>query len=94
MTMCNVDAILPLDIKTAPAETAISPEPGPKGVSPMDTTTIHHTDHRAERMIAAYMEGAETGMVEARGYGLSPDERADAEKMARALYGEPERVAA
>lgn len=59
---------------------------------------MHHTDYttteRSERMIAAYMDGAETGMIEVRGYGLTPDERADAERVARDLYGEPEIAAA
>lgn len=45
-------------------------------------------ESRAERMIRAFMEGAESGMIEARGYGLRPDEREAAEREAIALYGE------
>lgn len=41
-----------------------------------------------QRLIRAYLEGAESGMVEVRGYGLSEDERHDAERQAHALYGE------
>lgn len=33
---------------------------------------------RAERLVTAYMRGAESGMVEARGYGLSEDEQVEA----------------
>jgi hypothetical protein len=42
----------------------------------------------SERMIRAYMEGAESGMVEVRGSGLTATEREEAELTARALYGE------
>lgn len=47
-------------------------------------------ESRAERLVRAYMEGAESGMVEVRGYGLTAEEREAAETQARALYGEPE----
>lgn len=43
----------------------------------------------SERLIRAYMDGAESGMVEVRGYGLTASEREEAELTARALYGEP-----
>ncbi|WP_047864508.1 hypothetical protein [Rubrobacter aplysinae] len=45
-----------------------------------------YTTHE-QRLIRAYLEGAESGMVEARGYGLTEDERRDAERQAHALYG-------
>lgn len=51
------------------------------------------TDRRAERLIRAYMEGAESGMVEVRGYGLTASEREEAELTARALYGDVEDLA-
>jgi alpha-D-ribose 1-methylphosphonate 5-triphosphate synthase subunit PhnI len=43
----------------------------------------------SERMIRSFMEGAESGMVEVRGYGLTASEREEAKLMARALYGNP-----
>lgn len=43
---------------------------------------------RAQRMIRAYMEGAERGMVEIRGYGLTENERLEAGALAARLYGE------
>lgn len=52
----------------------------------MDTTIV--AESLSERMIRAYMEGAESGMVEVRGYGLTPDEREAAERKALSLYGE------
>lgn len=58
----------------------------------MDKSTIAETT--TERMIRSFMEGAESGMVEVRGYGLTASEREDAEREARALYGEPERMVA
>lgn len=59
----------------------------------MDTVKDTVTDRRAKRMIAAYMEGAESGMLEVRGYGLTSTEREEAEKMAVAFYGPAERTA-
>jgi hypothetical protein len=53
--------------------------------------------YRSERMIRSFMEGAESGMVEVRGYGLSAEEREAAVHEAYALYGvygEPEVAAA
>jgi hypothetical protein len=47
-------------------------------------------ESRAERLVRAYMEGAESGMVEVRGYGLTAEEREAAEAQAQALYGGPE----
>jgi hypothetical protein len=41
-------------------------------------------------MMRAFMEGAESGMVEVRGYGLNAEEREAAEREAVDLYGEPE----
>jgi hypothetical protein len=44
-------------------------------------------------MIQSFMEGAESGMVEVRGYGLTSEERESAEREAITLYGgseEPE----
>jgi hypothetical protein len=46
-------------------------------------------ESRAERMIRSFMEGAESGMVEARGYGLSASEREEAERLADYLYRKP-----
>lgn len=43
---------------------------------------------RAERLIRAYCEGAESGMIEARGYGLSEDEQVEALREAVKLYGD------
>jgi hypothetical protein len=43
---------------------------------------------RADRMIRAYLEGCESGMVEIRGYGLSEDEKVEAFRLAVRLYGE------
>lgn len=45
-------------------------------------------ESRAERMVRSFMEGAESGMVEVRGYSLSATEREEAELTAHALYGE------
>jgi hypothetical protein len=44
-------------------------------------------------MVRSFMEGAESGMVEVRGYGLTAEEREAAEREAIALYGEPDWVA-
>lgn len=52
----------------------------------MDKGTI--AEPTAKRLIQAYMDGAESGMVEVRGYGLTPDEREAAEREALRLYGE------
>lgn len=62
----------------------------------MDSTTIAEskTETQAEREIRSFLEGAETGMIELRGYGLSEDERIEAEALADGLYGEPEIIAA
>ncbi len=57
----------------------------------MDTMIVAET--LSERMIRSFMEGAESGMVEVRGYGLTAEEREAAEREAVALYGvseEPE----
>lgn len=43
---------------------------------------------REQRLIRAYLEGAESGMLEVRGYGLSEDEWREAESTARSLYAE------
>lgn len=53
----------------------------------MDTMIVAET--LSERLIRSYMEGAESGMVEVRGYGLTASERADAEREAISLYGTP-----
>ncbi len=52
----------------------------------MDTMIV--AESRTERMIRAFMEGAESGMVEVRGYGLTAEEREEARREAVALYGE------
>ena len=43
---------------------------------------------RRERLIEAFVLGAEEEMVEIRGYGLRPEERAEFEAEAIAIYGE------
>ncbi len=58
----------------------------------MDTMIVAET--LSERMIRAYMDGAESGMIEVRGYGLTATEREEAELTAHSLYGEPEITAA
>lgn len=60
----------------------------------MDTTTIAHAESLSERMIAAFMEGAEAEMIALRGYGLTAEERENAEREAISLYGGPEIEAA
>lgn len=45
-------------------------------------------ESRTERLVRAYMEGAESGMVDVRGYGLTAIERVEMEAEAAALYGE------
>jgi hypothetical protein len=45
-------------------------------------------------LIRAYLEGAETGMRDIRGYGLSASELEEAERLARYFYLEPETVGA
>ncbi|CAN5716589.1 hypothetical protein BH20ACT11_BH20ACT11_09240 [soil metagenome] len=44
---------------------------------------------KRERLARAFIEGAETGMVECRGYGLSASEREEAERLADYLYRKP-----
>lgn len=59
----------------------------------MDSTTIQETkrqQRQRERMRAAFMDGAESGMLEARGTPLTPEERAAAEAIADEPYGEPQ----
>ncbi len=51
-------------------------------------------ESRAERLVRAYLEGAESGMVDIRGYGLTVEERAEMEAEAIALYGKTEVAAA
>lgn len=55
----------------------------------MDSVSV--AESRAERMIAACMKGAESGMIEVRGDGLTASEREEAERTARDLYGETSR---
>ena len=43
---------------------------------------------RRERLIEAFMRGAEEEMIEIRGYGLRPEERVEFEAEAAAIYGE------
>lgn len=93
----NVDfqhhfSIIWVDMKT-PGRCSNIPRHGKGTGVPMQDTDYTTTD-RNERMIRAYMDGAESGMIEVRGYGLTPDERADAERVARDLYDEPEIAAA
>lgn len=45
---------------------------------------------KRERLARAFVEGAETGMVEIRGYGLTVAEREEAERLAAYFYLEPE----
>lgn len=52
----------------------------------MDTAIVAET--LSERLIRSYLEGAESGMVEVCGYGLTATEREEAEITAHALYGE------
>jgi hypothetical protein len=54
-----------------------------------NTSPEEQTSGDPERLIRAYMDGAESGMVEVRGYGLTADERQDAEQEARYLYAGP-----
>jgi hypothetical protein len=44
-------------------------------------------ESRAECLVRAFLEGAESGMVEVRGYGLTAEEREATEREAVALYG-------
>lgn len=54
----------------------------------MDTAIVAET--LSERLVPSYLEGAESGMVEVRGYGLTATEREEAELTAHALYSETE----
>lgn len=54
-------------------------------------TSVEET--RAERLIRAFMAGAEAELLEVRGRGLSISGRAEYEAEAVAIYGEPEPVA-
>lgn len=61
----------------------------PRGRTTRENLVIESSvaESRAERMIRAYCEGAESGMLECRGYGLSEDERVEAFRLAVRLYG-------
>jgi hypothetical protein len=54
----------------------------------MRETEYRETAERARRQHEAFMLGAESGMVEVRGYGLTPEEWAEAGQVARELYPE------
>lgn len=54
-------------------------------------TKISVEEARTERLVAAFMAGVEAELLEIRGRGLSEAERAEYEREAIALYGEPGR---
>ncbi len=49
----------------------------------MDTISVEHRETRVERLVAAFVEGAEERMRETRGYGLLAFERKEIEREAR-----------
>lgn len=81
--------------KNGPRECANTPEARTTAhkEATVDSTSVAETERQRrqrERLRAAFMDGAEAGMVELRGYGLTVSEREEAETLADGLYGAPE----